>query len=57
MKIIVSLADGATAAKISHTRVWDDSSTTEEIHVLSAETSQVVIDVEATDIVQVVDFA
>jgi hypothetical protein len=57
MKIIVSLADGATAAKVSHTRVHDDDSSTEEIHVLSAETSQVVIDVEAMEFVQVVDFA
>lgn len=57
MKIVISLADGATAAKIVHSSIPDENEMVEEIHVLSAETSQIVLDVNATDMVQVVDFA
>lgn len=57
MKIVISLADGATAAKIEHSSIPDENEMVEEIHFLSAETSQIVLDVNATDMVQVVDFA
>jgi len=57
MKIVISLADGATAAKVTHINVPETGEHTEEIHVLSAETSQVVVDVGPDDLLNVGDFA
>ena len=57
MKIVISLADGATSARITHISVPETGEHTEEVHSLSAETSQVVIEVGPDDLLNVADFA